>query len=183
VLDGVQLIGSGTVADRLWTRFALSVVGIDAPSVLEARAAIVPHARAKLNLRIPPGADPAAARDALIAHLRAHAPWGAQLEIEAEPPADGIVMPAGGPAVRAALDAFAAAYGRPAATMGSGGSIPLTAALRAAAPGSEILVVGAQDADRANIHAPDESVAIAELERFALAEALLLAELGRVVAA
>ena len=58
VLDGVSLLGDGTVADMLWARPALTILGIDCPPVVGSAAAIVPRARARLNLRIPPGVTP-----------------------------------------------------------------------------------------------------------------------------
>jgi len=69
VVEGASLLGSGTVSDMLWARPSLTTLGIDCPPVLGSAAAIPPHARARLNLRIPPGTDPAAAEKALIDHL------------------------------------------------------------------------------------------------------------------
>ena len=76
LLDGVRLIGDGTVSDMLWARPALTILGIDCPQVLGSSAALVPKSAARLNLRVPPGMDPVVARDALAAHLVAAAPWG-----------------------------------------------------------------------------------------------------------
>jgi acetylornithine deacetylase/succinyl-diaminopimelate desuccinylase-like protein len=179
MLDGVRLIGSGSLASRLWSQPAISVIGIDGPAVRGAPSAIVPSASAKLNLRTPPGLDPLAARDAVAAHLTANAPWGAQVDVRAEAPMPALAVPTSGPAVQAALATFGDAYGKPANTMGAGGSIPLAAELQRVAPAAEILLVGAEDSDKCNMHGPNESVAVADLERFALAEILLLAELGR----
>ena len=53
LLDGESLLGGGTVSDMLWARPALTVLGIDCPPVVGSAAAIVPHAKARLNLRIP----------------------------------------------------------------------------------------------------------------------------------
>ena len=83
VLDGVALLGSGSLTSRLWRAPALSVVAIDAPAVDDAGLLLVPSARAKLTLRIAPGDDPAAAREALVAHLHTHAPWGAEVTVTA----------------------------------------------------------------------------------------------------
>src|SRR5918993_1605351 len=44
VLDGVSLIGSGSVADLLWARPAVTVLGIDCPPVVGSAAAIQPRA-------------------------------------------------------------------------------------------------------------------------------------------
>jgi acetylornithine deacetylase/succinyl-diaminopimelate desuccinylase-like protein len=65
------------------------------------------------------------------------------------------------------------AYGRSAQEIGAGGSIPLIDSLRSAVPDAEILLFGAQD-PLARIHAPNESVDLAELERAVLAEALFI---------
>src|SRR5699024_11450711 len=47
VPEGLELSGTGPIAARLWTRPALSVIGIDAPPVREASNTLVPAARAK----------------------------------------------------------------------------------------------------------------------------------------
>ena len=83
VLDGVALLGSGSLTSRLWKAPALSVVAIDAPAVDDAGLLLVPSARARLTLRIAPGDDPVAASEALVAHLRTHAPWGAEVTVSA----------------------------------------------------------------------------------------------------
>ncbi len=81
VLDGVELIGTGTVADRLWARPAVTVLGIDAPAVVGATPSVQAAAGALVSVRLPPGLDAGKAADALTAHLRAAAPWGAKVEV------------------------------------------------------------------------------------------------------
>ena len=174
VLDGVQLVGAGSVADRLWARHAISVLGLDAPAVEGAGNIVIPAARAKVAVRVPPGADPVASMDAVERHLRAHTPWGAQLEIEVEPASSPLALSADASAARA----LEAAYGKPVAVMGSGGSIPLVARLAEVYPDAEIVLWGAQDSDAAQIHAANESVDLEELEKIALTEALLLTQLA-----
>ena len=125
-------------------------------------------------MRVPPGADPVASMDAVERHLRAHTPWGAQLEIEVEPASSPLALSADASAARA----LEAAYGKPVAVMGSGGSIPLVARLAEVYPDAEIVLWGAQDSDAAQIHAANESVDLEELEKIALTEALLLTQLA-----
>lgn len=84
VLDGVRLTGTGTVADRLWARPAVTVLGIDCPPVVGSAAAVPATARARVSLRVPPGTDPVAARAALTRHLTGAAPWGARVTVEDE---------------------------------------------------------------------------------------------------
>ena len=74
----MKLAGTGSIADRLWNKPALSVIGIDAPSVELASNTLIPAARAKISLRLAPGQDPDRGMDALAAHVAAHAPFGAE---------------------------------------------------------------------------------------------------------
>jgi acetylornithine deacetylase/succinyl-diaminopimelate desuccinylase-like protein len=64
----------------------VTVLGIDCPPVVGSAAAIQPHARARLSLRVPPGMDPAKAHDALAAHLHAATPWGVRVTVGVEDP-------------------------------------------------------------------------------------------------
>ncbi len=82
VLDGVELIGSGTVADRIWARPAVTVLGIDCPPVVGATPSVQASARALLSLRVPPGVDAAKATELLRAHVESHTPWGARVTVE-----------------------------------------------------------------------------------------------------
>jgi acetylornithine deacetylase/succinyl-diaminopimelate desuccinylase-like protein len=110
VLDSVQMIGTGSLADRVLSKPAVAVLGFDAPSVRESSNQIVPWARARVSLRLAPGDDPEAGRDALVAHLRGAAPWGVQVEIEAEETGMGYLVDTSTPAYRAAKDALAEAF-------------------------------------------------------------------------
>lgn len=174
VLDGVALTGDGTVADMLWARPALTVLGIDAPSVVGSAAAIQPSARARLNLRIPPGVDPDEAHKLLVAHLEANTPWGARLTVELEGTGAPFRAGADGPARRAMAAALAASYGKPSTTQGQGGSIPLCNVFTDTYPDAEIMLIGVEE-PKCLIHAPNESVDPSEIEHIALAEALFLA--------
>ena len=77
-LPGTALIGAGTLTERMWTRPACSVLAIDAPPVAEAINQLLPSARAKVSVRIPPGTDAPGALDALEAHLVAERPLGSR---------------------------------------------------------------------------------------------------------
>ncbi|WP_067841959.1 dipeptidase [Nocardia lijiangensis] len=173
VLGGVDLSGSGTVAEMLWARPTLTVLGIDAPRVVGSSAAIQPAARARLNLRIPPGIVPEEAHRALVAHLEANTPLHAKLTIELESMGAPFRSASGGPA-RAAMDAaLTASYGRPTTTQGQGGSIPLCNVFADTYPDAEIMLIGVEE-PKCLIHAPNESVDPSEIEHMALTEALFL---------
>lgn len=178
VLDGVDLCPAGDVADLVWARPAVTVLGIDCPPVDGSIAAVQPHARALLNLRVPPGVDPVAAQDALIAHLRARVPWNARVDIRREAvghPFATVDGGDGGEVHRLLAECLAGAYGTPETVeVGSGGSIPLCTALNRAHPQAAIALFGVED-PAAAIHSPDESVDPTEIQRIAVAEAAFLA--------
>jgi acetylornithine deacetylase/succinyl-diaminopimelate desuccinylase-like protein len=178
VLDGVQMIGDGSLAERLWTRPAVSVLGIDAPRVREASNQLVPVATAKVSLRIPPGQGAEAAMDALVAHLETHAPWGVRVRVERGTAGEPFAVRADGPAYTAAREAMADAWGRETVDMGAGGSIPLVPLLAATFPGISVLILGPSD-ELAAAHSVNESLALEELERGAVAEALLFDRLAK----
>ena len=73
LVEGGQLLGSGTVPERLWHKPAVAVIGLDAPSTADASNVLLPHARAKVSLRLAPGDDAGSALKALTGHLQAHA--------------------------------------------------------------------------------------------------------------
>jgi cysteinylglycine-S-conjugate dipeptidase len=177
VLDGVHLIGSGSLTARLWRGPALSVVGVDAPGVDDSGMVLVPAARARLALRIAPGDDPAAARDTLVRHLESHVPWGAQVRVTAGRTVAPYSARTTGPAYAAARDAFATAWGVPPVEIGVGGSIGFMGPFAEAFPEAEVLITGVEDPDT-RAHAADESLHLADFEQACLAEALLLDRLG-----
>nr|WP_119612296.1 dipeptidase [Streptomyces acidiscabies] len=174
VLDGVGLIGTGTVADRIWARPAVTVLGIDSPPVVGATPSVQAHARALVSLRVPPGTDAAEATKLLRAHLEAHTPWHARVEIEQVGQGQPFSADTTSPAYAAMAEAMAVAYpGEEMQYAGQGGSIPLCNTLAALYPRAEILLIGFSEPE-AQIHAVNESVSPQELERLSVAEALFL---------
>ncbi|WP_330241992.1 dipeptidase [Streptomyces sp. NBC_00525] len=178
VLDGVPLIGTGSVSDLLWARPAVTVLGIDCPPVVGSSASVPARARARVSLRIPPGTDPKAAQRALTDHLTDATPWGARVSVEPESAGAPFRAATDGPAYRALGEAMAAVYGRPMTFLGQGGSIPLCNVLADACPSAEIILMGVEE-PQCLIHAPNESVDPAEIEHMAHVEALFLQTFAR----
>jgi acetylornithine deacetylase/succinyl-diaminopimelate desuccinylase-like protein len=173
VVDSVELIGEGSVASRMWTRPAISILAIDAPPVAEAINQLVPAARAKVSMRIAPGDDPNAALDALGAHLTSHAPWGAEVTVAPSSRGEAFALDTSGPGYDAFRAGFAQAWGSDTTEIGVGGSIPFVAAFSERYPEATILLTGAAD-DKSQPHAPNESVDLEDLRKAALAEAVAL---------
>ncbi|MET8411510.1 dipeptidase [Streptomyces sp. NPDC005195] len=174
VLDGVELIGSGSVADRIWARPAVTVLGIDCPPVVGATPSVQAGARALVSLRVPPGTDAVEATKLLQAHLEAHTPWGARVSTERIGQGQPFRADTSSPAYTAMAEAMAVAYpGEEMQSAGQGGSIPLCNTLASLYPRAEILLIGLSEPE-AQIHAVNESVSPDELERLSVTEALFL---------
>ena len=175
---GIDWIGSGSAVERLWTKPALSITGLDAPKVAGASNTLVPAARARISMRIAPGdtAENAVAR--LVEHLEAHTPWGATLTHTVVDTGEATQIDATGPAYDAARSAFTEAWdGTEPIDMGVGGSIPFIAEFLEAFPRASVLVTGVEDPDT-RAHGANEGLHLAEFERVVLAETLLLARLA-----
>lgn len=173
VLEGVEVIGSGSVADMLWARPSVTVLGIDVPPVAGASASIQPSAGARVSLRVPPGQSAEKAQQSLIAHLRARVPWGMRCEIEPVASGEPFAGSLRGPGYEALRAAMEEAYGSAIATEGQGGSIPLCSVFAHTYPEAEIFLLGVEEPS-CQIHAPNESVDPSEIEHVALALALFL---------
>jgi cysteinylglycine-S-conjugate dipeptidase len=174
LLDGVRLIGSGTITDRIWTKPSVSVLGIDAPRTAAAPNALVPAAKAKLSVRLAPGDDPRSAYAAIRSHLEKYVPWGARVEVTFENDGAPCVIDSTGPVYDAARAAFRDAWdGVAPVDMGVGGSIPFIATFQELFPDAAILVTGVED-PHSGAHGPNESLHLGEFARVCLAEALLL---------
>ena len=176
-VDGLELIGSGSLTSRMWTKPSIAVLALDAPPISQAINQIVPTAAAKVSMRIPPGQDPQAALDALVAHLEAAVPWGAKVVITPGAVASPIEIDTTGPVPTIFAEAMEAAYGADVVEIGVGGTIPIVAALLEAHPDAAIILNGVADRTSA-AHAPNESVSLEDLRSGILAEAIALRLLG-----
>ncbi|WP_238402700.1 dipeptidase [Cellulomonas sp. H30R-01] len=177
VLADVRLLGGASVADTLWARPAVTVLGLDAPPVVGSAAAVQPRAAARLNLRVPPGTDARNARDALVAHVLDVAPWGARVTVETEPVGQPFRARTDGPVFATLSQALADAFDAPTVTAGQGGSIPLCNVFAETLPDAAVVLLGVEE-PACLIHAPNESVDPREIERLAVGEALFLARLA-----
>jgi acetylornithine deacetylase/succinyl-diaminopimelate desuccinylase-like protein len=171
-------VGHGPEVERMWTQPAITVTGFDAPQVAGASNTLSPVARARVTIRVAPGDTSANAVARLEEHLRANAPWGAQVTTTVVDTGEPIALEGRGPAYDAARAAFTEAWdGTATIDMGVGGSIPFIAEFLDAFPGASVLVTGVEDPDT-RAHGPNEGLHLAEFAKVVLAETLLLRNLG-----
>ena len=174
--NSLHLAGIGSIASRLWSEPALSIIGLDAPGTAVASNTLLPSARAKFSLRLPPRMDPDKAMEAVRQHVMANAPFGADVRFFPGSTSAPFSAAPSDEASRVALWAMEKAWGVAPVRMGVGGSIPVVQHLTRRFPEAQILITGAEDPG-SRAHGPDESVHLGDLRNGILAEALLLAAL------
>lgn len=178
LLDGVRPIGDGSILGRIWNKPTVTVTGIGFTPVEAASNTLSPEVTAVLSCRVAPGQSSEEAYEALVAHLRAHAPFGAELSFSEVDLGDSVLVDTNGWAIEELRGALADGYGRDAVDYGIGGSIPFISDLVETFEGAQILVTGVED-PHSRAHSPNESLHIETFRNAIRSEALLLARLNR----
>lgn len=177
LLEGVELIGTGPVLSRLWAKPAITITGIDAPSVPDASNTILPTVRFRVSARIAPGQTAADAFGALQRHIEANTPFGAHIAYDNVDLGDPFLVDASGWGATETKRAMTDAWGAEPVEAGIGGSIPFIADLVRQFPEAQILVTGVEDPGTM-AHSPNESQHLGVLRKAIAAEALLLSRAG-----
>ncbi len=144
------------ILNRTWRPF-LSVVGADGmPAIKDAGNVLRPCTALKLSLRLPPLLDAERAVSAMKAVLEKDPPLGAQVNFEADQAASGWSAPPTALWLKGALDAASRThYGKPAAMIGEGGTIPFMGMLGKHFPDAQFLITGVLG-PKSNAHGPNE---------------------------
>lgn len=177
LLEGVRPIGRGSILSRIWNKPSITITGWDATPVEAASNTLSPQTSVVISARVAPGQDAQEAFAAVEAHLRAHAPFGAQLEFTDVDCGDSFLVDTSGWAVEEARASFADGYGVDSVDVGIGGSIPFISDLVREFPEAQILVTGVED-PHARAHSPNESLHLETFRNALVSEALLLARLN-----
>lgn len=144
------------ILNRTW-RPALSVTGADGlPSISDAGNVLRPYTSLKLSMRIPPEVDAQQAEEAIQQALTDNPPYQAFVDFHLEDAAGGWHAPVMSPwlsdAVNQASHYF---YGRDAAFMGEGGTIPFMGMLGKKFPQAQFMITGVLG-PHSNAHGPNE---------------------------
>ncbi|WP_295839989.1 dipeptidase [uncultured Microbacterium sp.] len=177
LLEGASPIGRDSILSRIWNKPSITITGWDATPVEAASNTLAPQTRVVISARVAPGQDVEEAFAAVEKHLRAHAPFGAQLEFSDVDCGDSFLVDTSGWAVEEARAAFADGYGVDSVDVGIGGSIPFISDLVREFPAAQILVTGVED-PHARAHSPNESLHLDTFRNALVSEALLLARLN-----
>jgi acetylornithine deacetylase/succinyl-diaminopimelate desuccinylase-like protein len=149
--DKVQLI-----LNRTW-RPALTVTGADGfPAIADAGNVMRPKTALKLSMRIPPLVNPRKAASAIQEALTKNPLYDTKVSFKVDDGSKGWNAPLLSPwLAKAADDASLAYYGKPAAFMGEGGTIPFMGMLGEQFPNAQFMITGVLG-PHSNAHGPNE---------------------------
>jgi acetylornithine deacetylase/succinyl-diaminopimelate desuccinylase-like protein len=137
---------------------------------------LLPYSTLKLSLRLPPTAKAEAARAAVKAALERDPPYAAEVTFDAPRGENGWNAPTLAPWLEASLDkASHAAFGKPVAFHGEGGSIPFMAMLGEKFPGTQFVVTGVLG-PHSNAHGPNEFLHVGMAKKIAACMAQVVAD-------
>ena len=162
--EDINLFDTESISKRLWLEPALDVLAIDAPPVSEAVNLVIPKAKAKISLRLPPTEDPEHAMKMLEEHVMKNVPWNASVKFIPNSKGSGVVADPDKPFTTELVKNFNEIWKEDAAFIGVGGSIPFANDFVREFPNAELVLVGAADEELGNAHAPNESVQIDHIE-------------------
>jgi len=158
--EDINLFDTESISKRLWLEPALDVLAIDAPPVSEAVNLVIPKAKAKISLRLPPTEDPEHAMKMLEEHVLKNVPWNASVKFIPNSKGSGVVADPDKPFTTELVNNFNEIWKEDTAFIGVGGSIPFANDFVREFPNAELVLVGAADEELGNAHAPNESVQI-----------------------
>jgi acetylornithine deacetylase/succinyl-diaminopimelate desuccinylase-like protein len=148
------------VLNRTW-RPQLAVTGVDGMPPLESAGNVLrPKTSVKLSLRVPPTLNGAKAGEFVKELLEKDPPYGAKVSFKLEKDGSGWNAPQLSPWLeKAVADASERYFGKPAAYMGEGGSIPFMGMLGSKFPQAQFLITGVLG-PHSNAHGPNEFIHI-----------------------
>lgn len=172
LVQGAQLMsadGAEVILNRTW-RPSLSYTGVGGmPALSDAGNVLRPYTSLMLSFRFPPTLDGDVASEHIKQVLEAQPPYGAKVSFRADKAASGWHAPPLATWLEKAVNhASERAFGKPAAMMGEGGSIPFMGMLGEKFPRAQFVITGVLGPG-SNAHGPNEFLHIPFARRLTLA--------------
>ncbi|MGP9803970.1 dipeptidase [Paracoccus sp. NSM] len=165
-----------TPLEMVWNRPTAEINGIAGGYAGDGFKTVLPaEARAKVSFRLTGRQDPQAIRAAFQDHVRRFVPADCRVEFHDHGASPASVMDVSDPAFGLAREALSLEWGREAAFIGAGGSIPIAGDFKELLGMDSMLIGFGRDDDR--IHSPNEKYDLESFARGARSWARILAAL------
>ena len=162
--------------EMVWNRPTFEINGITGGYTGEGFKTVLPgEARAKVSFRLTGTQDPQAIREAFRAHVRAAMPEDCAVTFQDHGASPASRMDISDPAFTVARNALSQEWGREAAYIGAGGSIPVAGDFQEILGMDSMLIGFGRDDDR--IHSPNEKYDVESFAKGARSWARILAAL------
>ena len=178
LLPETVLFVADNLAAHLWSGPSITVTGIDLPAPDQAPNVLHARVQARISMRVAPGGDPQIEFEKLATFLQTDPPFGAEVKVRPLHLSKPFEVDRNSPYLQQAQAALQSGFGLTPSYIGAGGTIPLLATLAEVCGHRNIVLWGAQDMDKAQIHAGNESVSPAEIERMIATELAFLQNLS-----
>jgi acetylornithine deacetylase/succinyl-diaminopimelate desuccinylase-like protein len=164
------------VLNRTW-RPQLAITAIDGyPLPENGGNVLLPFSSTKLSFRLPPTANADKATDLIKKTLESDPPYGAEVTFDAEHGQSGWEAPKLANWLEKSVEAASQmAFGKPAAHMGEGGSIPFMGMLGEKFPKTQFVITGVLG-PHSNAHGPNEFLHIPTAKKITAAIAQIVAD-------
>ncbi|MFT3973474.1 MAG: M20/M25/M40 family metallo-hydrolase [Amaricoccus sp.] len=166
-----------SVLEQTWSRPTAEVNGMGGGYQGAGFKTVIPaEAHAKVSFRLVFDQDPHKVRDAFRAHVRARIPADCTVEFHQHGSGTAVAFDTSGPVFQKTQGALTAEWGKDAAFVGGGGSIPVTTLIKQKL-GVDVVMVGFGLADD-RIHSPNEKYELTSFHKGIRSWARILAALA-----